>query len=78
MKFITKLKHARKIIETKGTPDCVLSQHCHHCALMEVGVGDREYVLAGYAGRDSFWSENKSKRQVLALFDNSIKALEAK
>lgn len=73
--FIAALKKAKASVE-KGTASCGGVGHCHHCALGTAGVFNLGYKLEGYRGKKDEWSFRKSKEQVLALFDNSIKALE--
>lgn len=76
--FIKKLKRAMSNVKAGRVP-CGMSKYtCHHCALTGVGIGTLDYKLEGYRGKKDEWSFNKSKDEVLALFDNSIKALEAK
>ena len=75
--FIKKLKRAMSNVKNDRVR-CGMSKYtCHHCALTGVGINAFGYRLDGYRGKRDEWSFNKSKEDVLALFDNSIKALEA-
>lgn len=76
--FIAKLKRARRIAEA-GETHCSTVPYCHHCALDTVGIfnGPGGYTISGGDVADGYWSFKKTKEEVLALFDNSIKALEA-
>lgn len=79
--FIAKLKRARRAVKAETT-HCQQVPYCHHCALHDVGVyssgASPGYRLEGYRRRKvDRWSFNKTKEEVLALFDNSIAALEA-
>jgi hypothetical protein len=77
--FIAALKKAKAIIESPaGTKGCAMSLKCFHCALREAGVHSLDYRLEGYTGKKDEWSFNRPKARVVALFDNSIAALEAK
>lgn len=75
--FFKRLKAPRDVVNA-GTVQCsFVPGKCHHCALVAAGISDTQYQIAGVEPGSATvnWSERKSKKAVVKLFDDSVEAM---